>query len=59
MGIDPAESFELQKARDNGDDFRVRSSSRMTYALGALRAAKFLRDRQPGLYDMFDVLALK
>ena len=40
-------------------EITVRSSSRMTYALGALRAAKFLRDRQPGLYDMFDVLALK
>ncbi len=37
----------------------VRSSSRMTYALGALRAAKFLRGRQTGLYDMADVLALK
>jgi 4-hydroxy-tetrahydrodipicolinate reductase len=37
----------------------VRSTSRMTYALGALRAAKFLRLRPPGLYDMFDVLALK
>lgn len=37
----------------------VRSSSRMTYALGALRAAKFLRGRPPGLYDMFDVLGLK
>jgi len=37
----------------------VRSSSRMTYALGALRAAKFLHARGPGLYDMFDVLGLK
>jgi 4-hydroxy-tetrahydrodipicolinate reductase len=37
----------------------VRSSSRMTYALGALRAAKFLRGRMSGLYDMFDVLGLK
>lgn len=37
----------------------VRSSSRMTYALGALRAAKFLRGREAGSYDMFDVLGLK
>jgi 4-hydroxy-tetrahydrodipicolinate reductase len=37
----------------------VRSSSRMTYALGALRAAKFLRGRTSGLFDMFDVLGLK
>lgn len=36
----------------------VRSQSRMTYALGALRAAKFLRDRGPGLYGMGDVLGL-
>ena len=36
----------------------VRSQSRMTYALGALRAAKFLRDRAPGLYDMSHVLGL-
>jgi 4-hydroxy-tetrahydrodipicolinate reductase len=37
----------------------VRSQSRMTYALGALRAAKFLRGKRPGLYDMKDVLGLK
>lgn len=36
----------------------VRSQSRMTYALGALRAAKFLRARAPGLYDMSHVLGL-
>ncbi len=40
-------------------ELTVRSSSRMTYALGALRAAKFLRGRDPGLYDMADVLGLK
>ncbi len=37
----------------------VRSQSRMTYAAGALRAAKWLRGRASGLYDMFDVLGLK
>ena len=37
----------------------VRSQSRQTYAVGALRAAKWLRGRAPGLYDMFDVLGLK
>ncbi|TAK84629.1 MAG: 4-hydroxy-tetrahydrodipicolinate reductase [Betaproteobacteria bacterium] len=36
----------------------VRSQSRMTYATGALRAAKFLQGRPPGLYDMADVLGL-
>jgi 4-hydroxy-tetrahydrodipicolinate reductase len=37
----------------------VRSQSRMTYALGAVRAAKWLKDRPAGLYDMFDVLGLR
>ena len=35
-----------------------RSSSRMNYAAGALRAARWLRGRRPGLYDMQDVLGL-
>jgi len=37
----------------------VRSGSRMTYALGALRAARWVQGKRPGLYDMFDVLDLK
>lgn len=40
-------------------ELTVRSSSRMTYALGALRAARWLEGRAPGLYDMADVLGLK
>jgi 4-hydroxy-tetrahydrodipicolinate reductase len=36
----------------------VRSQSRATYAGGALRAAKWLKDRKPGLYGMADVLGL-
>jgi 4-hydroxy-tetrahydrodipicolinate reductase len=36
----------------------VRSQSRMTYAAGALRAARFLRGKASGLYDMQDVLGL-
>ena len=40
-------------------EIAVRSQSRMTYAAGALRAAKWLRGRSPGLYDMFDVLGLR
>jgi 4-hydroxy-tetrahydrodipicolinate reductase len=39
-------------------ELTVRSGSRMTYATGALRAARFLQDRGPGLYDMQDVLGL-
>jgi dihydrodipicolinate reductase len=31
----------------------------MTYAAGAVRAVKWLRQRPPGLYDMFDVLDMK
>ena len=36
-----------------------KASSRATFALGALRAAKFLADKQHGLFDMRDVLNLK
>ena len=36
-----------------------KSSSRATYAQGALRAARFLMDKQSGLFDMNDVLGLK
>ena len=36
----------------------VRSQSRATYAAGALRAVKWLKDRKPGLYGMADVLGL-
>ena len=34
-----------------------RSASRMTYAMGALRAARFIHGRAAGLFDMQDVLA--
>lgn len=36
-----------------------RASSRNTYAQGAMRAAKFLLGKAPGLYDMQDVLGLR
>jgi 4-hydroxy-tetrahydrodipicolinate reductase len=36
-----------------------KSSSRVTYAHGALRAARFLADKPNGLFDMQDVLGLK
>lgn len=36
-----------------------KASSRSTFAQGALRAAKWLQGRAPGLYDMRDVLNLK
>lgn len=40
-------------------ELTVRSQSRATYASGALRAARWLSGRKPGLYDMSDVLGLK
>ncbi len=36
-----------------------KSASRMSYALGAIRAAKFLHGQPQGLFDMHDVLGLK
>jgi 4-hydroxy-tetrahydrodipicolinate reductase len=36
-----------------------KAGSRMPYALGALRAARFLADKKNGLYDMQDVLGLR
>lgn len=35
-----------------------KSSSRVTYAHGSLRAARFLNDKATGLFDMYDVLGL-
>lgn len=36
-----------------------KASSRMTFANGAVRAAKWLAQKPPGLYDMQDVLGLR
>jgi 4-hydroxy-tetrahydrodipicolinate reductase len=36
-----------------------KSASRVTYAHGSLRAARFLRDKSTGLFDMQDVLGLR
>ena len=36
-----------------------KSGSRMPYALGAMRAARFLGGRSDGLFDMQDVLGLR
>ena len=36
-----------------------KAASRMPYALGSLRAARFLCDKQNGLFDMQDVLGLR
>ena len=46
---------------DTGERLEIshRSSSRMTFAKGAIRAAVWLKDRQHGVYDMQDVLGLR
>lgn len=36
-----------------------KASSRMTFAKGAMRAARWVRGRPPGLFDMQDVLGLR
>ncbi|HVS27805.1 MAG TPA: 4-hydroxy-tetrahydrodipicolinate reductase [Burkholderiales bacterium] len=36
-----------------------KASSRATFAMGALRAARFLKSRKNGLFDMLDVLGLR
>jgi len=36
-----------------------KASSRMTFAMGALRAVRFLANKQNGLFDMQDVLGLR
>lgn len=36
-----------------------KAASRMPYALGSLRAARFLKERKNGLFDMQDVLGLR
>jgi 4-hydroxy-tetrahydrodipicolinate reductase len=45
----------------NGERLELthKASSRDTFAVGALRAAQWVKGRKPGLYDMQDVLGLK
>ena len=40
-------------------EITVKAGSRATYAQGALRAARFLKAKQAGLFDMQDVLGLR
>ncbi|MDX1605885.1 MAG: 4-hydroxy-tetrahydrodipicolinate reductase, partial [Candidatus Competibacterales bacterium] len=46
---------------DAGERIEIthKASSRLTFARGAVRAARWLSGRGPGLYDMQDVLGLK
>jgi len=45
----------------DGERFEIthKASSRLTFAAGSVRAAVWLQDQPPGLYDMQDVLGLK
>ncbi|MCK5528645.1 MAG: 4-hydroxy-tetrahydrodipicolinate reductase [Kiritimatiellae bacterium] len=40
-------------------EFTHRASSRDTFAMGAVKTAKWVADKKPGLYDMQDVLGLR
>ena len=46
---------------ESGDRLELthKATSRDTFALGAIRAAKWLADKPAGLYDMEDVLGLR
>lgn len=46
---------------DEGERVEIthKATSRMTFANGAVRAAAWLQDKTPGLYDMQDVLGIK
>ena len=39
-------------------ELKVAASNRDCYAAGALEAAKFAVNRNPGLYNMYDVLGI-
>jgi len=45
----------------NGERIEIthKATSRATFAMGALRAARFLKDKKNGLFDMQDVLGLR
>jgi 4-hydroxy-tetrahydrodipicolinate reductase len=45
---------------DEGERIEIthKATSRMTFAKGAVRAAVWLGDKRPALYDMQDVLGL-
>jgi 4-hydroxy-tetrahydrodipicolinate reductase len=57
MGGNPGEHHVFFAS--DGEEIEVshRALSRTTYALGAIRAARFLSGKSPGLYTMLDVLS--
>lgn len=58
VGDDPGQHTVVFGLLGETIELRVAATSRDCYAAGALQAARFLAGRPPGLYSMFDVLAL-
>lgn len=57
-GDDPGQHTILFGMQGEKIELHVAASNRDCYARGALAAAKFAAQQQPGLYNMFDVLGL-
>jgi len=56
IGDNPGEHTILFGLLGETLEITVKASDRDCYAAGAITAAKFLHDKEPGLYNMFDVL---
>ena len=57
-GDNPGEHTIIYGMAGETIEIRVAATNRDCYASGALAAAKFLVDREPGLYSMYDVLGI-
>jgi 4-hydroxy-tetrahydrodipicolinate reductase len=57
-GDDPGQHTILFGMQGEKIELHVAASNRDCYALGALAAAKFVAKKEPGIYNMFDVLGL-
>ena len=58
VGDDPGQHTIVFGMMGEKIELHVAASNRDCYALGALAAAKFVADKEPGLYSMFDVLGI-
>lgn len=59
VGDDPGQHTIIFGMMGEKIELNVAASNRDGYAAGAIRAAKWLRGKSPGLYSMFDVLDLQ
>jgi len=57
IGDNPGEHTILFGLLGETLEITVKATNRDCYAAGAVAAAKFLHDKEPGLYSMFDVLS--